>query len=55
LTAYINDQSEQEWKRLSFDEIEADCVKLKLIISHIDDEFGIWYTVDCNDPSSSQQ
>jgi hypothetical protein len=55
LTAYINDQSEQEWKHLSFDEIDADCVKVKLIISHVDNEFGIWYTVDCNDPSDPRQ
>ena len=55
LTAYIKDQSEQEWKHLSLDEIDADCVKVKLIISHIDNKFGIWYTVDCNDPSDPPQ
>lgn len=55
LTASVNDQPESEWKHLSLDEIEADCVSVKLIISHVDDEFGIWYTVDCNDPSNSRQ
>ena len=54
LTAYINNQPEQEWNRLSFDEIEADCVNIKLIISNVDDEFGIWYTVDCEDQSNPQ-
>lgn len=55
LTAYINDQPKPEWKHLSFHEFEADCVNVKLIISHVDDKFGIWYTVDCDDPSNDQQ